>query len=105
MWPACSGRNPCWVTTRQSTPCVAGSLHTRCLHFATHGNLSQDAPLASSILLAKGEELTVYELMGLRLDADLVVLSACEMGRGETTGGDDVVGLLRGLLAAGARAA
>jgi hypothetical protein len=75
------------------------------LHFATHGNLSEDAPLASSILLAKGEELTVYELMGLRLDADLVVLSACETGRGETTGGDDVVGLVRGLLAAGARAA
>jgi CHAT domain-containing protein len=75
------------------------------LHFATHGKLSEEAPLSSSILLANGDELTVYELMGLRLKADLVVLSACETGRGESTGGDDVLGLTRGLLAAGARAA
>jgi CHAT domain-containing protein/tetratricopeptide (TPR) repeat protein len=75
------------------------------LHFATHGKLSAEAPLSSSILLANEYELTVYELMGLRLNADLVVLSACETGRGETTGGDDVLGLTRGLLAAGARAA
>jgi len=75
------------------------------LHFATHGKLSAEAPLSSSIRLANGEELTVYELMGLHLDADLVVLSACETGRGEVTGGDDIVGLTRGLLAAGTRAA
>jgi CHAT domain-containing protein len=75
------------------------------LHFATHGKLSEDAPLNSSILLANGEELTVYELMGLDLKANLVVLSACNTGQGETTGGDDVLGLTRGLLASGARAA
>jgi CHAT domain-containing protein len=75
------------------------------LHFATHGKLSEDAPLNSSILLANGEELTVYELMGLDLRANLVVLSACNTGQGETTGGDDVLGLTRGLLASGARAA
>ena len=34
-----------------------------------------------------------------------MVLSACETGRGKTTGGDDVVGLTRGLLATGAQAA
>jgi CHAT domain-containing protein len=79
--------------------------HSPLLHFATHGKLSEDAPLNSSILLADGEELTVYELMGLDLKADLVVLSACNTGQGETTGGDDVLGLTRGLLAAGARAA
>jgi CHAT domain-containing protein len=75
------------------------------LHFATHGKLSAEAPLSSALLLAHGEELTVYELMGLHIDADLVVLSACETARGEVTGGDDIVGLTRGLLAAGARAA
>jgi Uncharacterized protein conserved in bacteria len=75
------------------------------LHFATHARLSEVEPLRSSIVLADGEELTVYEMMGLRLDADLVVLSACDTGRGKITGGDDVVGLTRGLLAAGARSA
>ena len=73
------------------------------LHFATHGHLSESSPLLSSILLANGGGLTVHELMGLQLNARLVVLSACETARGETTGGDDVIGLTRGLLAAGAR--
>lgn len=75
------------------------------LHFATHGYLSEDAPLLSAILLADGAALSVYEIMSLRLRADLVVLSACRTALGETTGGDDVLGLTRGLLGAGARAA
>jgi CHAT domain-containing protein len=75
------------------------------LHFATHGHLSEEAPLLSSVLLADHEELTVFDLMGQQLNADLVVLSACETARGETTRGDDVLGLTRGLLGAGARAA
>jgi CHAT domain-containing protein len=75
------------------------------LHFATHGNLSEEVPLLSSILLAEGEALSLYELLGLQLNARLVVLSACETGLGETTGGDDVLGLTRGLLGAGAYAA
>jgi CHAT domain-containing protein len=78
---------------------------TPLLHFATHANLFETEPLRSSIILANGEELTVYELMGLQLDAEIVVLSACDTGRGAISGGDDVVGLTRGLLAAGARSA
>lgn len=74
------------------------------LHFATHAHLVEHAPLASGLRLAHGEELSLYELMGLRVDAALAVLSACETGRGEATGGDDVVGLARGILATGARA-
>ncbi|HEX5108281.1 MAG TPA: CHAT domain-containing protein [Vicinamibacterales bacterium] len=75
------------------------------LHFATHGTLDEEVPLNSSLALAGGASLTVYELMLLRLRAQLVVLSACSTGQGETTGGDDVLGLTRGLLAAGARSA
>lgn len=75
------------------------------IHFATHGCLSEETPLLSGIMLADGESLNLYELMGLHLDADLVVLSACQTALGKTTGGDDVLGLTRGLLAAGANAA
>jgi CHAT domain-containing protein len=74
------------------------------VHFATHGIL-EAIPLASSLLLADGEALTVYELMGLGLDADLVVLSACRTGQGTATNGDDVLGFVRALLGAGAGAA
>lgn len=77
----------------------------RILWLATHGDLNEENPLASSLTLAHGEELSLFELMGLRLHAELVVLSACESGRGKTTGGDDVVGLARGVLAAGGQAA
>lgn len=75
------------------------------VHLATHGYLSEQAPLLSAVLLADGDDLAVYELVGLRIDASLVVLSACRTGLGEATGGDDVLGLSRGLLAAGAGAA
>lgn len=75
------------------------------LHFATHGMLEEDAPGLSALLLADGAALTVQELGALDLDVDLAVLSACRTGQGETTRGDDVVGLARALLAAGCRAA
>ena len=75
------------------------------VHFATHGTLDAETPLNSTVALAQHDELTVHELMSLRLDARLVVLSACGTGQGESTGGDDLLGLTRGLLAAGAQAA
>ncbi|MEO1093961.1 MAG: CHAT domain-containing tetratricopeptide repeat protein [Cyanobacteria bacterium J06638_28] len=45
--------------------------------------------------------LTAEEIAGLDLQADLVILSACDTGRGRITG-DGVVGLTRSFLAAGA---
>ena len=49
----------------------------RLVHFATHGVLDK-APLLSCIVLAEGDTLDVWELLGLSLDADLVTLSACD---------------------------
>lgn len=77
------------------------------IHFATHGKFRADEPLASGLFLAKdGQDdgmLTVSELYGMSLDADLVTLSACETGLGRIANGDDVVGLTRGFLYAGSR--
>lgn len=75
------------------------------IHFATHGQFDPDAPLESALLLARDGQsdgrLTVDKLYSMRLEADLVTLSACETGLGKVANGDDVVGLTRGFLYAG----
>jgi len=80
----------------------------RLIHIAAHGEFRADAPLQSRLVLAKsaggGGDLTVNELYGRTLPADLVALSACESGLGRITDGDDVIGLNRGFLYAGASA-
>ncbi|MFQ5845267.1 MAG: CHAT domain-containing protein, partial [Planctomycetota bacterium] len=75
----------------------------RILHVATHGMFRREQPLLSSIRLAD-TWLNLYDLYSLELDADLVVLSACESGVADVTGGDEILGLTRGFLYAGARA-
>jgi CHAT domain-containing protein len=73
------------------------------VHLAAHGRLDEVAPSASSIILSGHDELTVADLIGMRVDADLVVLSACDTGRGAASLGGDLVGLARGLIVAGVR--
>jgi CHAT domain-containing protein len=77
------------------------------VHLATHGKFQSSAPLKSFLLLAGDAEydglLTVDEIYELKLNADLVSLSACETGLGRGSAGDDVVGLVRGFFFSGAR--
>jgi len=75
------------------------------VHLATHGELSEDDPLSSAMLLVPGSgedgRLEVREVFGLDLHARLVVLSACETGLGKLSRGDELVGLQRAFLYAG----
>jgi CHAT domain-containing protein/Tfp pilus assembly protein PilF len=77
------------------------------LHLACHGLLNNGDPLASALVLSqKGQEsgfLTAYDILGLHLKADLVMLSACQTGLGTQMRFEGVVGLTRAWLYAGAR--
>lgn len=74
----------------------------RALHMATHAEFRADNPLFSGLALADGW-LTTLDLFNWRLNASLVTLSACQTGRSVIGGGDEILGLLRALLYAGAR--
>jgi CHAT domain-containing protein/tetratricopeptide (TPR) repeat protein len=71
------------------------------LHLAAHGLFRPEAPLLSGLQLAD-RWLTVQDIYDLPLNASLVTISACESGLSGVTGGDDLVGLVRGFLYAGA---
>jgi CHAT domain-containing protein len=75
----------------------------RVLHIATHGFFRRDNPLFSAIRLGDGF-LSLFDLYRLDLKADLVTLSGCSTGLSAVVGGDELLGLTRGLLHAGARA-
>ena len=78
------------------------------IHLATHGLFDDIQGLNSSIALAPGNKdneksdglLTAGEILDLKLNAELVVLSACDTGRGQISG-DGVIGLSRSLISAG----
>jgi tetratricopeptide (TPR) repeat protein len=71
------------------------------IHIAAHGQFRPDAPLFSHVELADGP-LTTADAFNLDLRAALVTLSACETGRAVLGGGDELAGLARAFLYAGA---
>jgi CHAT domain-containing protein len=79
----------------------------RVIHFATHALVDERTAARTALALAPGDGESGFvgpgDLAALRLDADLVVLSACRTAGGVVLGGEGVQGLTAPLLEAGAR--
>ena len=78
------------------------------LHLATHGVLDEAGPLYSHFVLSPDTSeddgrLEAWEIMRMKLPAEVVVLAACDTGRGRVAPGEGVIGTMWALLAAGAR--
>lgn len=72
------------------------------LHLACHGQFRPENPLFSSLHLADGF-VTVRDICLQKLNAEIVTLSACETGLSKIYAGDEILGLARGFLSAGAK--
>ena len=71
------------------------------VHLACHGKFRPDNPMFSALELYK-ENLTVRDIRRLNLHGKLIVLSACETGLNRIETGEELFGLTRGFLSAGA---
>jgi CHAT domain-containing protein/tetratricopeptide (TPR) repeat protein len=79
----------------------------RYIHLATHFLNSDRQPMYSKIVMSQSNKemedgfLQTYEILELRLNADLVVLSGCDTGLGKLTQGEGLIGMTRAILHAG----
>lgn len=90
-------------TEADATVKVLAAEPCQILHIAAHGEYRLDQPDRSHLHLAEGH-IYADDLLQLDLSYELVTLSACETGRARPSGGDELIGLGRGILYAGAGA-
>ncbi len=84
-------------------------INYKIIHFACHALLDEEFPSRSALILAIDDDmnedgfLQVREIYNLKLNADLVVLSACQTGRGRLEKGEGILGFPRIFFYIGAR--
>jgi CHAT domain-containing protein len=89
-------------TAATRTAFLEKSTRTSFLHIATHAVFRQDNPMFSSFKLGDSW-FTAFDLFSMECQSNLVTLSSCQSGMNEVTGNDELLGLMRGFLYAGAR--
>jgi CHAT domain-containing protein/tetratricopeptide (TPR) repeat protein len=85
---------------------LAKKARWRAVHLACHGLVDPERPMFSSLALTPAGEddgfLTALDVFRIKCPADLVVLSACETGKGKVYKAEGIVGLTRAFMFAGA---
>ena len=99
-----------WENARENAIKSQSIASYRYIHFATHGIINEEHPGISGIVLTPEDSLATEdgilfadEIYNLELEADLVVLSACESGLGKIVKGEGLLGLTRGFIYSGAQ--
>jgi CHAT domain-containing protein len=107
--PAGAGLRALDFTASRATATGDELSHYRIVHFATHGILNGEHPELSGVVLSLVDEggraqdgfLRLHDIYNLKLNAELVVLSACQTALGKEVKGEGLIGLTRGFMYAG----
>jgi CHAT domain-containing protein len=96
-------------TASRSTVLSGALAGYRLVHLATHGIFDGSSPALSGLVFSLVNErgqpqdgfLRLNDIYNMRLDADLVVLSACQTALGQQLRGEGLISLTRGFMYAG----
>jgi tetratricopeptide (TPR) repeat protein len=102
--PAFTGKE---ATEAAFVSAAARNVPWRGIHIACHGLFRPRQPMSTALALSRSPHddglLTLTDIFKLQVNAELVVLSACDTARGNVLPGDGLVGLARAFMTAGSR--
>jgi CHAT domain-containing protein len=111
LFPSASSSQKIDFDANRTTATDGSLANYQIVHFATHGFANSKNPELSGIVMSTVDDkgnlvngfLRLTDIFNLKLAANLVVLSACQTGRGQNVKGEGMVGLTRGFMYAGAQ--